>query len=214
MLTKSIEFIRAGKVTTKIDPYTSGIFPEETGSIPEGTVSVEDDADEDDTDEESEVDLFDPNAHTEWTPWIWHSYGQTQVATNVAAFHRLAQAIESHMPPGPPQTGSAPPLLSPETLDAARVPGECFVRSFLTLAPRPRFTRIAPDLAIAGNVDAETFSRMQKFTPLQETVDEALDQEDGMVVPPVLVFPAAQDINGKARTTVPSDKLSKVVPGR
>lgn len=211
MLTKWIELIRAGKVTTKTDPYTSGIVLEGNDGTPKGAVSDEDDVDEDDSDEESEDDLFDPNAHTEWTPWIWHSYGHTQVATTIAAFHRLAQAIESRMATGPPQTGSAP-LLSAETLNAARVPEECFIRSFLTRARRPRFTRIAPGLIIAVN-DPEVFSRTQRFTPLQEAVDETLDPRDGTVVPSVLIFPAAQEIHGRARTTVPSDKLHEASSG-
>lgn len=211
MLTKWIELIRAGKVTTKTDPYTSGIIPEGSDSTSGGAVSDEEDVDEDNTDEESEADLFDPNAHTEWTPWIWHPYGHTQVPTTVAAFHRLAQAIESRMPPGPPQTESAP-LLSAEVLDAARVPAECFIRSFLARARRPQFTRIAPGLTIAAN-NAEAFSRTQRFTPLQEAVDETLDPEDGAVVPPVLIFPAAEESNGIARTTVPSDKLTTASSG-
>lgn len=209
MLTKWIELIRAGKVTTKTDPYTSGINLEGNDGTPKSAVSDEDD--EHDSDEASEADLFDPNAHTEWMPWIWHSYGHSQVATTVAAFHRLAQAIESRMAPGPPQTGSAP-LLSAEALDAARVPEECFIRSFLTRARRPRFTRIAPGLIIAAS-DAEGFSRTQMFTHLQEAMDETLDSRDVTVVPPVLIFLAAQDINDRARTTAPSDKLNEAGSG-
>lgn len=211
MLTRWIELIQAGKVTTTTDPYTSGSIPQGNDNTPESAASDEDDSNEGDTDEQSEADLFDPNAHTEWTPWIWHSYGHIQVATTVAAFHRLAHAIESRMPPGPTQTGTAP-LLSAEALDAARVPEECFIRSFLTSARRPRFARIAPGLTIAAN-DAEAFSRTQRFTTLQEAVDEALDPHDGTVVPPVLIFPAAQEVNGRARTTVPSDKLTTASSG-
>lgn len=213
MLTKWIELIRAGKVITKTDPYTSGIIPQGNDNAAQSAVLDEDDADEDGTDEESEADLFDPNAHTEWTPWIWHSYGHIQVGTTVAAFHRLAQAIESRMPLGPSQIGSAPPLLSAEALDAARVPEDCFIRSFLTHARRPRFTRIAPGLTLAANDDAVAFSHTQRFTPLQEAVHQALDPLDGTVVPPVLIFPAAQDINDRARTIVSSDKLTTANSG-
>lgn len=209
MLTKWIELIRAGKVTTRKDPYASGISQDAPGSV-----------DGDDGEESDADSLFDPNAYTEWTPWIWHSYGPAQVDTTVTAFHRLVEAIESRMPAGtgagagagstPAPHGSTagsasvePPLLSDEVLDAARVPDECFIRSFLTRARRPGFTRIAPGLVIVDN-DAEAFSRAQKFTPLRTGAQVEEDEPlDGTVVPPVLIFPAQRGPND----VIPISKL-------
>lgn len=120
-------------------------------------------------------------------PWIWHSYGHTQVDTTVAALHRLVEVIESRLPTGAPhQSTESAALMSDEVLGAARVPDECFIRSFLTQARRPRFKCIAPGLTVAEN-DAEAFSRTQKFTSLQEAVEEEVDSLTGTVVPPVLI---------------------------
>lgn len=209
MLTKWIGLIRAGKVTTRKDPYTSGVSEDAPVSV---------DGDEEESDADS---LFDPDAYTEWTPWIWHSYGPAQLDTTVAAFHRLVEAIESRMPAGTgtgdgagstpaPHGGTAgsdsaePPLLSDEALDAAGVPDECFIRSFLTRARRPGFTRIAPGLVIPAADDTEAFSRAQTFTPLRAGADVEEDEPlDGTVVPPVLIFPAQRGAND----AIPISKL-------
>lgn len=145
-------------------------------------------------------------------PWIWHSYGHIQVDTTVAAFHRLAEAIENRMPTSTPHIAGSAALLSDEVLDSAHVPDECFIRSFLTQARRPRFKRIVPGLTVAEN-DAEAFSRTQKFTPLREAVEEELGPLSGTVVPPLLIFPAVRDPNGRSRIAIPGKKLNKDISG-
>lgn len=189
--------IRAKKVTTAKDPHNRDITTQEnTGG------NAEDSAEhsiEDESDEENSLYGFDPNACTEYKPWIWHSYGPPQVDSTVYSFHRLADAIESRMPSSPgfgttvPTTmdnlSPSPTLFSDEAFDAASVPKNCFIRSFLTKARRPAFTRVAPGLIIPA--DAEAFARIQRFTHRRDQVQGQLDARDGTIVPPVLIFPAA-----------------------
>lgn len=188
VLTKWIELIRVGKVTTKKQPQHSGNTPEKSDGTSEDE-SVEAESDRG-SDSDSDSSLFNPDAFTEYEPWIWNSYGAQQVASTVASFERLVETIESRMPPEPGSTGlstaSRRPLLSEEALDAAFVPQDIFIRSFLNLARRPAFTRIAPGLVIP--VDGAAFAHNQVFTPLMESVAEELDERDSAVVPPVLLF--------------------------
>ncbi|KAI1377157.1 hypothetical protein F4677DRAFT_417534 [Hypoxylon crocopeplum] len=117
-------------------------------------------------------------------PWIWHPYSEAQVDSTVVAFERLAATIEErvaaihHLPP------SEGPLLSDEQLDAASVPRNCFIRSFLTRARRPRFKIIAPGLEIPH--DPTAFIDNQKFTVMNA------NSEYGIIIPPVLVFASVE----------------------
>lgn len=193
MLTKWIELIRVGKVSTKKEPR------DQEGAPKQANIHFNDDPDSD-----TESDSFDPNAYTEYKPWIWHSYGSPQVDSTVASFHRLVEAIESRKPSEPsgsPLTTPRGPLLSEEALNAAQVPKDTFARSFLTLARRPLFTRIAPGIVIP--LDATAFASTQAFTPLIQRVEENLDDSDGTVVPPVLLFPA---VAPDGRTTLTTDR--------
>lgn len=197
MLTKWIDMIRVKKVTTAKDPHNREIIMQENigGNAEESAEhSIEYESDE-------EISLydFDPNACTEYKPWIWHSYGHPQVDSTVSSFHRLAEAVEDRMPsfPGSGTTAAttmdslspSPALFSDEALDAASVPEDCFIRSFLTKARRPAFTRVAPGLIIPA--DAEAFARIQRFTYRRARVQGQLDDGDGTIVPPILIFPAA-----------------------
>ncbi|KAL5345296.1 hypothetical protein ACLOAV_009666 [Pseudogymnoascus australis] len=120
--------------------------------------------------------------------WAWHSYGEAQVDSAVAAFDRLVEAIESRMPADSLRPAREGPLLSDADLDAASVLESCFVRGFLTRARVPRFEFIAPGLLVPH--DREAFVSSQVFT----TVGWPDDHDEGwrptVMVPPVLMFRA------------------------
>lgn len=118
--------------------------------------------------------------------WSWNPYSPAQVDGAVAALDRLTAAIEERMPAGSLPVmgadgeGGGGPMLSDAELDAALVPDECFIRSVLTRARAPRFRTIAPGLLVPqGAAAAQPFTAVD--TSSQETV----------VIPPVLIFPAA-----------------------
>ncbi len=117
-------------------------------------------------------------------PWTWKPYSEAQVDSTVVAFERLTVTVEERVPAVhhlPPSEG---PLLSDEQLDAASVPRDCFIRSFLTRAQRPRFKMIAPGLEIPH--DPTAFIDNQKFTVMNA------NSEYGVIIPPVLVFASAE----------------------
>ncbi|ROV98380.1 hypothetical protein VMCG_07194 [Cytospora schulzeri] len=138
--------------------------------------------------------------------WAMHSYGPRQVGSAVESFHRLVDAIEARMPADALLPGEQGPLLTDRDLDAASVPAECFIRSFLTRVRKPRFKKIAPGLIVPH--DPAVFSASQRFTKLGSTptlegvgmtsvaVSEVGDINDGekesvdLSIPPVLIFPA------------------------
>ncbi|KAH0490057.1 hypothetical protein TgHK011_001542 [Trichoderma gracile] len=117
-------------------------------------------------------------------PWEWRPYSEAQVSDCVAAWSRLCETIERHIPPTGSNldTDSSQRLLDSSILDAASVPDPCFVRSFLTRARRPRFRHIAPGLVLPPS-DAAAFAAIQPFTELPRSHDA--------VIPPVCLFPAA-----------------------
>ncbi|KFY24380.1 hypothetical protein V491_02176 [Pseudogymnoascus sp. VKM F-3775] len=114
--------------------------------------------------------------------WEWHSYSEAQVDSTVAAFDQLVDAIESRMAAESLRPAREGPFLSDEDLDAASILNPCFVREFLTRVRVPRFEFIAPGLLVSHG--REAFVSGQVFT----TVDTSSD--DGVVVPPVLLFRA------------------------
>ena len=79
-------------------------------------------------------------------------------------------------------------LFSEADLDAALVPEDCFARHFLARLTRPQFNTIAPGLIIPH--DAAAFAALQRFTKMDAT------SEYGRVVPPVLLFAAADGAMG------------------
>lgn len=126
--------------------------------------------------------------------WAMHSYGAKQVDTAVGAFHRLVDAIEARLPTDALLSVEQGPLLTDGDLDAASVPMECFIRSFLTRIRKPRFRKIAPGLVVPH--DPVAFISSQRFTEVGSTamVDGTVNEEETdsrvLVIPPVLVFPA------------------------
>ncbi|KFY27178.1 hypothetical protein V493_03665, partial [Pseudogymnoascus sp. VKM F-4281 (FW-2241)] len=118
--------------------------------------------------------------------WAWHSYGEAQVDSAVAAFDRLVETIESRMPGESLRPAREGPLFSDKNLDAASIPKSCFVRGLLTRARVPRFEFIAPGLLVPH--DREAFVASQVFTTLVSSPDEYGNSE--MTVPPVLLFRA------------------------
>ncbi|KAJ5637428.1 hypothetical protein N7490_007307 [Penicillium lividum] len=74
------------------------------------------------------------------------------------------------------------PLFTNADLDAAHIPNECFIRSVLTRIKTPRFSSIAPGLAVPH--DTAAFIDRQKFTSLPP------DHFDREIIPPVLIFPS------------------------
>lgn len=127
--------------------------------------------------------------------WAMHSYGERQVNTAVDAFHRLVETIETRMPADALLPVEEGPLLTNGHLDAAYVPAECFIRSFLTRVRKPRFRKIAPGLLVPH--DAAAFIASQRFTSvvISTATVEGTDDEDGtepkdLIIPPVLIFPA------------------------
>lgn len=116
-------------------------------------------------------------------PWTWHPYSEAQVDSTVVAFERLTVAIEERMVPAHYLPLHEGPLLSDEQLDAASVPRDCFIRSFLTRARKPRFKMIAPGLEVPH--DPAAFIDNQKFTVMNA------DSEYGIIIPPVLIFASA-----------------------
>ncbi|KAF2969309.1 hypothetical protein GQX73_g4254 [Xylaria multiplex] len=117
-------------------------------------------------------------------PWTWHPYSEPQVASTVAAFERLVTTIEGRMPVESYLRPAEGPLLSNEQLDAASVPGDCFIRSFATRARKPRFRMIAPGLEVPH--DSTTFVNNQKFTVMD------VSSEYGIIIPPVLLFASSE----------------------
>ncbi|KFY47772.1 hypothetical protein V495_01811, partial [Pseudogymnoascus sp. VKM F-4514 (FW-929)] len=115
--------------------------------------------------------------------WTWHSYGEPQVVSTVAAFDRLVEAIESRMPAESLLPAREGPLLSNADLDAAFVLAPSFVRSFMTQVRVPRFEFIAPGLLVPH--DREAFVSGQVFTTMY---DDSIDWS--VMVPPVLLFRA------------------------
>ncbi|KAI1104528.1 hypothetical protein F4804DRAFT_341739 [Jackrogersella minutella] len=113
-------------------------------------------------------------------PWIWHSYGRAQVGSTVTAFERLVIAVENRMSPDQLLDIPGGLLLNDAGLDAAAVPQECFIRSFLTRARRPRFKRMTPGLDAPH--DPQMFAENQRFTVMDSR------SEYGIVIPPVLIF--------------------------
>ncbi|VUC24140.1 unnamed protein product [Clonostachys rosea] len=126
--------------------------------------------------------------------WNWKSYSPLQVDSAVAAFARLTEAIESRMPAGSlltPERES--PLLTVAQLDAACVPENCFIRSFLTKVETPRFSTIAPGLEVTH--DAMLFAKQQTFTKI---ASGSSDENSKSTIPPILLF-AATEKSRKAR---------------
>lgn len=126
---------------------------------------------------------LDDAPNEKYGPWIWQPYSMAQVDDAVAPFHRLVAAIEQRMPTGSLATQTSKLLFSEADLDAAFVPEDCFARHFLARLTRPQFNAIAPGLVIPH--DAAAFAALQKFTKMDAT------SEYGRVVPPVLLFAAA-----------------------
>lgn len=122
--------------------------------------------------------------------WTWHPYGAAQVDSAVAAFEHLVEVIEERIPPSallPTRDGEQ--LLADADLDAASVPAECFARSFLTRIRTPRFRSIAPGLLVPR--DPAAFASCQRFTTVPVPPDAEWDDPPSVIIPPVLIFPAA-----------------------
>ncbi|KAJ5704069.1 hypothetical protein N7493_011207 [Penicillium malachiteum] len=92
----------------------------------------------------------------------------------------------SHLPLSP-----STPLFTDTDLDAAAVPQDCFIRSFLTKVKTPRFKFIAPGLEVPH--DKEAFAARQQFTKMWP-------YEQGSL-PSVLLFAASAtaDLNTEIR---------------
>ncbi|OQE15368.1 hypothetical protein PENFLA_c032G08784 [Penicillium flavigenum] len=89
----------------------------------------------------------------------WHPYCAAQIDSTVPAMDRYTDAIESHMQ-SLLQISREAPLSTNAELDAALVPKECFIRSFLARV-RTRFKLIAPGLEVPH--DKEAFTARQMF---------------------------------------------------
>ncbi|OBT62719.1 hypothetical protein VE03_07119 [Pseudogymnoascus sp. 23342-1-I1] len=120
--------------------------------------------------------------------WAWHSYGEAQIDSAVAAFDRLVEAIESRMPADSLRPAREGPLLSDADLDAASVLDTCFVRAFLTRVRVPRFEFIAPGLLVPHG--REAFVSSQVFTTMGWPADHDEGWRPIVLVPPVLMFRA------------------------
>ncbi|KAI1127280.1 hypothetical protein F5Y10DRAFT_292871 [Nemania abortiva] len=118
-------------------------------------------------------------------PWTWQPYSESQVASTVVSFERLVTAIEERMPVESYLHPTEDPLLSNEQLDAAAVPGDCFIRSFATRALKPRFRMIAPGLEVPN--DSTAFADNQKFTVMNVS-----SEDYGVIIPPVLLFASSE----------------------
>ncbi|KAK3291538.1 uncharacterized protein B0H64DRAFT_409236 [Chaetomium fimeti] len=129
--------------------------------------------------------------------WEWRPYGDGQIAGCVAAWDRLCDAIEVRRRQSrgarvddSDDNHPREPLLTPEAMDAAKIPDPSFARAFLGLAHRPRHIRqIAPGLSLPP-ADAAAFAAAQPFTHLPRRVRvpqwHGMDRED--IVPPVYIF--------------------------
>jgi hypothetical protein len=117
--------------------------------------------------------------------WLWYSYSEKQVQDTVAAFDRLATAIEARMPLQSLHGSqiilaqSDNHLVSASILDSTSIPESCFARDFLTKARKPNFKYIAPGLFLPDD-----FAFQQ---PLTTVIN---DDESAIPVPPVLLFRA------------------------
>ncbi|CAG8363368.1 unnamed protein product [Penicillium salamii] len=92
--------------------------------------------------------------------WRWYPYCAAQIDSTVAAMDRYTDAIESRMQSLLPISRDTP-LFTDADLDAALVPRECFIRSFLAQVRTPRFKLVAPGLEIPH--DKEAFAARQLF---------------------------------------------------
>jgi hypothetical protein len=124
----------------------------------------------------------DDAENEKYGPWTWHSYSEAQVGSTIAAFDQLVESIESRMPAESLRLAQEGPLLSDADLDATSIPESCFVRGFLTRARAPRFEFVAPGLLVPH--DREAFALDEAFTTINSS------SEDGVVIPPVLLFRA------------------------
>jgi hypothetical protein len=97
------------------------------------------------TDPRNEKDLSDEEANSRHQIglWCWHPYCAAQIDSTVAAMDRYTDAIESRMQFLLPISRDAPFFTNAE-LDAALVPKECFIRSFLTRVRIPRLSESHP----------------------------------------------------------------------
>ncbi|KAK2593683.1 hypothetical protein QQS21_008626 [Conoideocrella luteorostrata] len=133
------------------------------------------------------VSLGEPRWEAESVQGVWRieAFGDAQVASTVAAFDRLATAIEQRMDLCAllPVDGDKH-LLSDADLDAAGAPASCFARSFLTQVRTPRFKHLAPGIEVPH--DASAFAARQAFTQLQLQRDD--EDDDRPIVPPILMF--------------------------
>lgn len=134
------------------------------------------------------ITIGPPKSERHRIPDVWRiqGYSQFQVTNTITAFERLVRAIESRMPPGsdpPPSQTTKRFLLTDDELDDAGAPTMCFVRSFLTGAPVPKFKFIAPGLLVPH--DAKRFIAQQRFTRLAYVQKAGYERE---IVPPLLIF--------------------------
>jgi hypothetical protein len=138
-----------------------------------------------------------------YDPWIMVPYSQQQLEATVQSFNSLVDAIESRMPaqsvssrlPDLPQTlltevQSAPPLLSPQVLDAVCIPPG-FAYSFLSKARLPSFRHIAPGLSLPTR--ATLISQpLAAVHPEPESWEEQ-DPLNPMRLPPILLFSSSKN---------------------
>ncbi|KAJ5761996.1 uncharacterized protein N7511_005378 [Penicillium nucicola] len=128
--------------------------------------------------------------------WCWHPYCAAQIDSTVAAMDRYTDAIESRMHSLLPISSDAPFFTDAE-LDAALVPKECFIRSFLTRVRIPRFKLVAPGLEVPH--DKQAFAARQMFNA----------EGQGRSVPSFLLFASADN----TRTTGFNEEIHRLFFG-
>ncbi|KAJ5975131.1 hypothetical protein N7481_008838 [Penicillium waksmanii] len=123
-----------------------------------------------------------PTNRSQFGIWSWLPYCDLQVESTIAAMERYSAVVESRMSPDSllPMS-SCTPLFTDTELDAAGVPRDCFIRTFLTRVKTPRFTFIAPGLEVPH--DKEGFIRRQTFTNMGIPLEKDC-------IPGVLIFAA------------------------
>ncbi|KAI1745619.1 hypothetical protein F4680DRAFT_443092 [Xylaria scruposa] len=95
-------------------------------------------------------------------PWTWHPYSKPQVASTIITFEQLVTTIEERMPVESYMYPAKGPLLSNKQIDAASIPGNCFVRSFATRARKPRFRMIVLGLEVPHRVGLQRYRSQSK----------------------------------------------------
>ncbi|KAF2806573.1 uncharacterized protein BDZ99DRAFT_466137 [Mytilinidion resinicola] len=125
------------------------------------------------------------------TPWAWQYYGEMDVKFAVDEFTNLIHAIINRISPEERSNSikefldpnKRSPLIDTGTLHALNMPTS-FLRLFLSRAPKPPFSFVAPGLTIP------TRSALSRLFASMRVFDMYSDSTFNSLLPPTLLFPS------------------------